>query len=489
MNSVKILIADDSAEVRELLHDLFVGKGHEVIDAVNGEEAMKAFDSGRPDIVILDIMMPRCTGIKVLPYIKEKSPNTPVIMMTAHGSEKMAVEAMKLGADEYLSKPISYKEVVDLVENLIEKNRVNLENIRLKEKIRETERYLAQLIDNVDDVIISCDAKGNVLSFNVAAEMLWKFDEKEMIGKPLASLFKNGTENGYVDKVLDITKRTGKYSGEFVFARKNLTEFSGYLATSLIKDNSVESAVIVAVIRDLTNEKRLSKQLIESARLASLGKVVEGIAHEVRNPLISIGGLARRMEKTIDKESDYAHYLKMIIDDVNRLEKMVKDIEAYARFAKEHRATFHSVQLSDIISDALSRFSWEEKSIEIEISQIELPNIYGDERYLNDLFHNLFENSMEAMPDGGRLKVDFALDDKYINVIISDTGCGIPEEKVEDIYDPFYTSKMSGVGIGLARSYIIVEEHFGFINVDSREGEGAAFTLSFPVERRQPVRA
>ena len=489
MNSLKILIADDSKEVRELLHDLFVAGGHEVIDAVNGEEAIKVFDSHQPDIVFLDIMMPRLSGMEVLPYIKKISPNTPVIVMTAHGSEEMAVEVMKLGADDYLSKPISYKDLLSLVENLVEKKRIKLENIRLKEKIHNTEKYLAHLIDNVDDAIISCDTDGRILSFNRAAESLWQFEEDEVLNKPLASLFKNGTGNNYVEKVLHITKDEKKYCGEFIFIKKNGTEFSGSLATSLINDDSANKSGIVSVIRDLTIEKQLSKQLIKSAKLASLGKVVEGIAHEVRNPLVSMGGLAKRMEKTVDKDSSDSHYLKMIIDDVNRLETMVNDIEAYVHFAKRHKAPFHPVQLAEIIPQSLSSLALKEKNIETEIFRQPLPDIYGDEKALKNLFHNIFENSMEAMPGGGRLNVDYTLDDNYINVMISDTGCGIPVEKVEDIYNPFYTSKMSGIGIGLAKSYIIVEEHFGFINVESEEGEGTTFTLTFPVERRQLVRA
>lgn len=489
MNSIRILIADDSEEVRELLHDIFVDGGHEVIEAVNGEEAMKVFDLQYPDIVLLDIMMPRYSGLEVLPYIKKKSPDTSVVIMTAHGSEEMAVEVMKLGADDYLTKPIYYKDLLSLVENIVGKKRIKLENVRLKEKIHDTEKYLAHLIDNVDDAIISCHKSGKILSFNRAAQSLWQFKEADVINKPLASLFKNGTGDSYVDKVLDLTKTEKKYCGEFIFIKKDGAEFSGSLATSLINDGGVNNSGLVAVIRDLTIEKQLSKQLIKSAKLASLGKVVEGIAHEVRNPLVSMGGLAKRMEKTVHKGSDYERYLKMILDDVNRLETMVNDIEAYVQFAKSHKAAFHPVQITDIINHSVSGLALEGENIKIEISRQILPNIYGDKKSLKKLFHNLFENAMEAMPHGGRLNVNYTLDENFINVIISDTGCGIPKEKVEDIYDPFYTSKMSGIGIGLAKSYIIVEEHFGFINVESLEGEGTTFTLRFPIERRQLVRS
>lgn len=488
MDNVKILVADDSRHIHELFYDIFTSQGYDVVQAYDGENAMNVFDSERPDVVMLDIMMPRHNGIEVLQYIKGKSPHTLVIMMTAHGSEETAVEAMKLGADDYLTKPLSYKEVVDVVEELIEKNRIKLENIKLREKVHEAEAYLAHLIDNVNEAIISTDKKGNILSFNKAAERLWHVKEKDMVNHPLSVLFKDGETNGYVEKLLKLTKVEGRYSGEFVFTREDYSDFPGFLSTSVIKDGKEKSGGVVAVIRDLTNEKRLREQVIESAKLASLGKVVEGIAHEVRNPLISMGGFARRMAKDFDEESEHNKYLKVIIKDVNRLEKMVEEIEEYVTFAKQRRASFKLVDLREIIIDSLSDFDLSTEYIELDLEDVEVPKVHGDEVYLKELFDSLFENAIEAMPGGGKLSVRFSVEENYTVVDIEDTGCGIPEDKIENIYDPFYTSKMSGIGIGLTKVYMIMDEHHGFISVETKEGKGTTFTLRFPLERRQEAR-
>lgn len=489
MEKATILVADDSQLFQELFHDLFVQKGYDIVQAFDGEEALALFNSKRPEVVMLDVMMPRFNGMEVLKHIKTTSPDTLVVMMTAHGSEETAVEAMKLGADDYLTKPVSYREVLGLIEKLLEKNRTRLENLRLKEKIHETEAYLAHLIDNVNEAIISADESGMIKSFNIAAQRLWHIEEEAVLAKPISMLFKNGSQDGYVENVLALTKEEGRYSGEFVFVRDGESEFPGYLSTSVIKGAKGKKGGVVAVIRDLTNEKRLREQLIESAKMASLGKVVDGIAHEIRNPLISMGGFARRLGKAFPDESEQKKYLQIILDDVGRLERMVKDIEAYVSFTKLHEPDFICVDLMNIVKDVLGDFDTESEGIEVEVAGEKLPPVFADEEHLKELFFNLFENAIEAMPEGGKLRVLMEKEDNLVSVRIDDTGCGIPASDLKDIYDPFYTSKMSGAGIGLAKVYMIIEEHNGHIDVESEEGRGTSVIMKLPIERRQVVRA
>ncbi len=488
MQRATILLADDSQFILELLNDLLLNRGYKTILACNGEEAIKLFESDQPDLIMLDVMMPRYSGLEVLSHIKAVSPDAIVVIMTAHGSEETAVEAMKLGADDYLVKPLDYKQVLKLIDDLLEKNAIKLDNKRLKEKIDETETYLAHLRDNVNEAIISTDRNCNIRSFNMAAETLWQADEKSVLNSPLSVLFKNNLKNGYVEKVLEITKEEGSYNGEFMFIRNDSIEFPGHLSTSVIEGVSSDKEGIVAVIRDLSSEKKLREQLIASARLASLGKVVDGIAHEIRNPLLSMGGFARRLEKDFPDDSAHKKYLDIILADVDRLERMVKDIEEYVDFAKMHKADFMCVDPLAVVNEVLSLFNFEDGGIKLDMKADHLPEIYADKDHLKELFTNIFKNSVEAMPEGGCLVVEFEVEDNYLSITVEDTGCGIPAENIKDLYDPFYTSKMSGAGIGLAKVYMIVEEHQGFISVDSEEGKGTSFTIKLPIERRQIVR-
>ncbi len=487
---MNVVLVDDSLLVRERVANIISEiPGVKVIgEAGNSREAIAVVRKTNPDVVMLDVMMPIHNGMEVLKYIKNISSNTIVIMMTSHGSEETAVEAMKLGADDYLTKPLSYTNVMGLVEGLLEKKSIKLENIRLKDKIHETEAYLAHLVDNVNEAIISTDESGVIQSFNNAAERLWQKDEKTVVNHHLSVLFKNGADDGYVSKIMELTRNEGRYEGEFVFVKEDLSDFPGYLSTSIVKDSRGTKEGIVAVIRDLTNEKMLRDQLVESAKLASLGKVVEGMAHEIRNPLISMGGFARRLEREFSGESDKKKYLNIILDDVDRLEKMVKDVEDYVNFTKLHKADFHCIDIMPIIKETLGNFNLALEKIDLELDDLELPEIYADGKYLKELFFDIMENSIEAMPDGGRLKITFHVDSKYLCVRIEDSGKGMPHEKLKDIYDPFYTSKMSGSGTGLSKAFMIVEEHCGQINVDSKENKGTTVAVSLPIEKRQAVR-
>ena len=490
MEKTTILIADDSKLIQELFFDLLLSRGYNVIQAYNGEEAINLFDLKSPDLVMLDVMMPRHNGLEVLSHIKEVSPDSLVVMMTAHGSEETAVEAMKLGADDYLVKPLAYKEVFRIIEELLEKNRIGLDNKRLKEKIHEAETYLAHLVDNVNEAIISTDKGGNIKTFNSSAEALWQIDEKSIQQKSFSVLFKNGPKNGYVEKVLELTRSQGKYNAEFVFVKNDLTEFPGYLSTSLVKGVKGKEDGVVAVIRDLTREKEMREQLLASARLASLGKVVDGIAHEIRNPLLSIGGFARRLEKDFPDDSDHKKYLEIILTDVDRLERMLKDIEEYVDFAKPHKANIKCVDVHAVIKEVVLMFDFESAHIKLvlDIEDLDILYVYADEGHLKVLFSNIFKNAVESMPDGGGLVVGFTFEGNYLCIAVKDTGCGIAEENIKEIYDPFYTSKMSGAGIGLAKVYMILEEYHGIIEVDSKEGQGTTFTIKLPIERRQIVR-
>lgn len=244
----------------------------------------------------------------------------------------------------------------------------------------------------------------------------------------------------------------------------------------------------MAMVRDMTIEKKLTEQLIESARLAALGKIVDGVAHEVRNPLVSISGFIRRLQKKAETGIEELKYFDAINADIARLERMVSEIEDYVEFTKTHEASFSCINVVDVLKELACSSAFIKANIHFEVGEAELPEIFADRAYLDELFSNLFENAMEAMPEGGDTTVSFAIDEDFLNVIVSDSGCGIPQDKQEDIYDPFFTSKMSGAGIGLAKVYMIIEDHHGLIDVESEEGKGTSFKVSFPLERRQAVR-
>lgn len=489
MLNSKILVVDDTPTNQEILKKAFEMAGFQVVQAYDGIAALDILEREKPDLMMLDIMMPRMDGIDVLKRVKGIDPNIVVVMMTAHGSEQIAVEAMKLGADDYLTKPFHPKDVTAIAGKLIKERAIKIENLRLKEKIERTERYLAHLVDSVNEAIISIDSDGKILTFNMAAEILWGMQDKDAINSGFEELFLKRKNPHYVEQIIEETKEKGSFYGEFLFLRKDGTTFPGHLNTSMVRDDDTRTGT-VAVIRDLTEEKRLQQQLLESQKLASLGKVVEGVAHEVRNPLLSIGGFARRISNQTEEGAPTKKYLNAIIKDVERLEKMVNDIEEYVNFSKLHKMTYQPVDVAGLLRNLLEDLKEKMTSagISSSLSSPEpLPAIYSNEFYLKELFSSLVENAIEAMPEGGELAITLKVDGNYLVTEIADTGRGIPEEKLDEIFDPFFTSKMSGAGLGLTKCHMIVTEHRGDIRVSSTPGKGTIFTIDLPLERRQHV--
>ncbi len=251
---------------------------------------------------------------------------------------------------------------------------------------------------------------------------------------------------------------------------------------------AMENARLYAFIDGVNKELRDARErLLETEKMAALGEVAAGIAHEIRNPLVSIGGFARRVLKTVDKDSPIKEYLSVIVMEVERLEKTLKEVLSFSQDKDE--GNFEYLDLHRTIEAALSYLSLELEagSVTLRRDFSEVPEIFGDERQLRHLFFNLFLNALQAMKEGGELSVrtfsyvDESLQRKFAAVEVTDSGGGIPTNVLQNIFNPFFTSKAQGTGLGLSIVHRIVKRHQGEIDVENKPGKGASFTVRFPV--------
>ena len=252
----------------------------------------------------------------------------------------------------------------------------------------------------------------------------------------------------------------------------------------LALENSRLYAFIEGVNREL---KEAREKLMETEKMAALGEVAAGIAHEIRNPLVSIGGFARRVLKKVPKKSPIKDYLFVIVKEVERLEKILREVLSFAQ--DEDGAHFEFIDLHRSIEAALSymRLEFEGGSVVVKREYSEIPKIYGDDRQLRHLFFNLVLNARQAMKDGGVLTIrtykyrDLEERQRYVAVEVRDSGGGISPHILQNIFNPFFTSKQQGTGLGLSIAHRIIKRHQGDIEVDNRPGEGVSFILKFPV--------
>ena len=254
---------------------------------------------------------------------------------------------------------------------------------------------------------------------------------------------------------------------------KELTD--SLLTVGSLAASSIRNAKLYLELKDAQD------QLIQSAKLASLGEMAAGIAHEVRNPLTSIRGFADLIYKSLPDDDKIKNYSKVVVDEVKRLSIIVKNILDFARKAEPDG---EPVDLNDLIEGLIVLVEKDSSYNKVEINldlDPNLPSVMADGTQIKQVFLNLAQNAIQAMSDGGSLTISSKKSSDRVEVSFVDQGSGIPAEQLDKIFDPFFTTKDEGTGLGLSVSYRIIENHRGSIEVTSEMGVGTTFKVRLPV--------
>ncbi|MCD6296602.1 MAG: GAF domain-containing protein [Deltaproteobacteria bacterium] len=227
--------------------------------------------------------------------------------------------------------------------------------------------------------------------------------------------------------------------------------------------------------------KTTQEKLIRTERLAAMGNLVKGIAHEIRNPITTIGGFSSRLKKELKEESKLRKYVDIIIEESKRLENIVTEVH---EFAGVQSANMNLDDLGAVLGQVATEFGEQAKKQDVKFMvkiDKDLPLTFMDTSQIAKAFSNIIENALESMPHGGKLTLEAKLDNDNIVTSIRDTGCGIASEDLDAVYDPFFTSKTRGAGLGLTMVHQIVMNHNGELKFDSKEGVGTTVTIRLPV--------
>lgn len=351
MEKRKILVVDDEIDNVVLLEKRLKATGYEVISAYDGDEAIdKAFNEN-PDLILLDIMMPKKDGFEVLKILRDnpKTKNIPVIMLTAKAEVSDKVRGLETGAIDYVTKPFDFKELQARI----------LTNLKSQENVEE------------------------------------------------------------------------KIQGE---------------------------------------------------KLVALSTMMEGVAHEIRNPLTVIGGFAKKLADMTDSSDPRYFFIEAIVKEVERLEKMIKDIyEFKTMIVKREEEVFINELVMEVIKSLKSDL--ERKKINLTTRfEIEDVKINVDKKYFLKAIRSIIENAIDAVTLNGNIDVETKKEGDNFIISIKDNGVGIKPEDLKFIFDPFYTSKMEGTGLGLTTALKIIKEHNGTISVESKKGEGTSVLIEIKIK-------
>jgi two-component system nitrogen regulation sensor histidine kinase GlnL len=358
--------------------------------------------------------------------------------------------------------------------------------------VQEVRDYYESILSSLMDGVVAVDEQCRITIFSTTAEQISGLKRESVQGK---SLFDSFPESSPIGRLAAQSLRTGRSYldsnpslGPYLKERRDIG-----LATSPLLDSRGNIIGVVIVFRDLSRLKALEARLRKGERLASLGVLAAGMAHEIKNPLGGIRGASQLLREEFAPENPSIEFTDIIIREVDRLNQIVQGL---LDFSKPQEPRLAAVNIHEILSRVIALVEMENPAGALWVERLfdpSLPDISGDADQLTQVFLNILQNGIDAMVGSGTLtlttrvlsgfQIRKQVQEKVrmICVDVEDSGCGIAPDEIGSIFDPFYTRKPDGVGLGLALCYRIVEDHGGKIDVESRPGEGTRFSVSLPM--------
>jgi PAS domain S-box-containing protein len=338
------------------------------------------------------------------------------------------------------------------------------------------------IIETMCDTLLLVDTNGRIMNANSAALGLLGYKMRECIGKSFAMFLEQEQfkELWYGELISGNTV----VNREATFIPKNGGKIPVLFSGSVMRNNEGDIQGAVCVVRDITGQKELQDRLVRQEKLALLGQLAGGLGHELRNPLGVIKNAVYFLNLALENpDPQVKETLELLEKEVATSEKIISSMLAYARAQPPLRK---KVDMNQIFRELLSRIHVP-KNIETVYTPVEsLPEIMADKAQLDQAFGNIILNAVQAIPEGGRLIITIdTRDPAWLTVSIADTGVGIAEKNLEKVFEPLFTGKAKGIGLGLAVTKTFVEGHGGSIDVQSEKGKGTIFTVKLPTPKKE----
>jgi PAS domain S-box-containing protein len=338
-------------------------------------------------------------------------------------------------------------------------------------------------VESASDIILSTDKKGRILTWNTAAERLSGYPVAEVREQYFSDFCTDEDRKDIRNIFSRIDTRKHAQTKECPLRTKQVAFIPVSWVFSPMKDSSNQTVGVVAVGRDLTEKRKFETELHQSQKLAALGVMAGGIAHEIRNPLAICSSSAQFLMEEDGTPEFRRECAEKIHKGIQRTSAIIESLLKYSHPSTTTRTTL--VNLASLIRETLTLVTYHAKIHKIEMTSSfpkEPIMVQGVATLLQQVFMNLFLNAINAMPTGGRLGINVKMDHPAVRVQVTDTGCGISPREIGKIFDPFYTTSIvgQGTGLGLSLCYSIVKQHRGTIEAESVEGRGSVFTVKLP---------
>lgn len=352
------------------------------------------------------------------------------------------------------------------------------------QELHQKQEINTGIINSATDAIVTINEDHVIIGYNEGAEKIFGYSRQEAMGQDLKILIPPPYKEEHRDYVRRyVATQEAKVIGKHVrlkAQRRDGGEFPMSISFSVAEIR--DSLYFTGIIRDITEYQEMEERVLQSERLAAVGNTVTHIAHEIKNPLLIIGGFARQLLKSPGLSDKAQQKLTIISEEVSSLEGMVAEMRDFMRRPQPVKI---QGRLEASLAKALELFQDTFRENHIKIKRVEerpIPPLDFDPKLLRQVLLNLFKNALEAMPQGGEITINSRMRGGYAEVVVADTGGGMDPEVAANIFQPYFTTKAQGTGLGLAICQSILQEHGGCILADSAPGKGSTFTIQLPVE-------
>jgi len=520
--SATVLLVEDEPSIRWTMAEFLKRAGYFVQTAENFEEASDILKRTQISVAVVDIFLPGKSGIDLLKRIQTSEPYIPVIMTTGEPNSSQIPELIRAGAYDFLHKPVTKEMLIKAVSRAVEKKRLMDEKDRLEQEIQshaehlelriaertaelaEAHNFLNTVLDSSTEyAIVAINTEGLITLFNLGAETMFGYRAEQILGQHAERLMASHDKSKGVDALVNCglqAQALGRHQLEVELGRADGSTFIASLVmTPIIGKSDNRLLGYLGIIKDLTIERQSEKTLREmqarlahNEKIAALGKVAAHVAHEVKNPLAGLRLYAMHLKtKVAEKLTEgEVSLIDKIIDTINNLSNTAEQI---LDFARPIRLAPRPVDLNHLITDTLHLLEPQivanKVTVELDLGQ---PGVTGmlDATSIRAALLNLLLNAVQAMTDGGKLTVKTeSSEGGVLSLKITDTGSGMTEEQARNVFEPFYTTKSQGLGLGMPYARKIIEQHHGEIKIESSQHQGTTIEVQLPSEYDDTVTA
>ena len=502
MAASRILVVEDERIVAKDLESRLLALGYTVVGSVaTGLDALRLSGELHPDLVMMDIQLQgEMDGITAANRIRTEH-FVPIVYLTAHSDEETLKRAQVTEPYGYLLKPFQERELRTVIE-------MGLYKHRAESALRASERQYATTLASIGDGVIATDRHAVVTFLNPVAERLTGWPTSDAVGAPITDVFRicNESTRATVENPVDRVLREGVVVGlanHTILTARNGDEVPIDDRAAPIVDDHGTSTGAVLVFRDISEHRRqeeerarLNEKLQEASKINSIGRLAGGVAHDFNNLLTVINGHADMLLAGLTEKGRMRESLVAIQDAGERAARLTQQLLAFSRRSMIEPKVLDLNAIVTETAKMLRRLIGENIAIALALDPV-LDSVTADQGQLEQVLINLAVNARDAMPGGGRLTIEtrpFELRDedlpnypdlqagRYIQLAVSDTGCGMTDDVRAHVFEPFFTTKGvgAGTGLGLAVVHGIVKQAGGHVSLSSEVGVGTTFELLFP---------